>query len=140
MSKRTETTQVMAPGESLKEISARFKRWRETRVRGQRIPQHLWAEAVELAKKHGVEPVAGALRVNVDRLKARRERTDDRVQGAKVDTQFVEMLVAPMTQSGPRCDCCVELENSRGARMRVELNGHGLASLVGLCSAFWSAT
>jgi hypothetical protein len=45
-----------------------------------------------------------------------------------------------MTQSAHRCDCAVELENARGARMRVELNGHGLASLVGLCSAFWSAT
>ena len=32
MSKTTEITRVMAPGESLEEISARFKRWRETRV------------------------------------------------------------------------------------------------------------
>lgn len=140
MSKTTEITRVMAPGESLEEISARFKRWRETRVRGQYIPQHLWAEAVELGRKYGAEAVAGALRVNVDRLKARLERAGDRVQGTKVDSQFVEMLVAPMTQSAHRCDCAVELENARGARMRVELNGHGLASLVGLCSAFWSAT
>ncbi len=140
MGETTEITQVMAHGESLEEISAWFKRWRETRVRGQRIPQHLWAEAVELARSHGVEPVAGALCVNVDRLKARLEQTGDRVQGAKVDTQFVEMLVAPMPPSAQRCDCAVELENARGARMRVELNGHALASLVGLCSAFWSAT
>ena len=102
MGKTTEITQVMASGESLEEISARFKRWRETRVRGQRNPQHRWAEAVELAGKHGVEPVAGALRVNVDRLKARLERAGDRVQGTKVDAQFVEMLVAPMTQSARR--------------------------------------
>lgn len=140
MSKTTETTQVMVPVESLEEISARFKRWRKTRVRGQRIPQSLWTKAVELARKHGVEAVAGALRVNVDRLKARLERARDRVQGTKVDAQFVEMLVAPMSQSAHRCDYAVELENVRGARMRVELNGHGLASLVGLCSAFWSAT
>ena len=140
MSKTTEITQVMARGESLEEISARFKRWRETRVRGQRIPQHLWSEVVELARKHGVEAVAVALRVNVDRLKARLRQTHDRVQGTKVDTRFVEMLVAPMSQRAHRCDCAVELENARGARMRVELNGPALGSLVGLCSAFWSAT
>ena len=60
MSKTSEIAQVMARGESLQEVSARFKRWRETRVRGQRIPPQLWAEAVELARKHGVEGTAGA--------------------------------------------------------------------------------
>jgi hypothetical protein len=140
MSKTSKIAQVMAPGESLQEVSVRFKRWRETRVRGQRIPPQLWTEAVELARKHGVEGTAGALRVNVDRLKAQLGRTDDRVQGTQVDTRFVEMLVAPMTQRADQCDCAVELENARGARMRVELNGRALASLVGLCSAFWSAT
>jgi hypothetical protein len=39
---------------------------------------------------------------------------------------------------GPR-ECVVEVENARGAKMRVELNGAGLAGLAGLCSVFWSA-
>lgn len=139
MGKTTEITPVMAHGESLEDVVARFKRWRKTRVRGQHIPRHLWAEAVELASQHGVEAVAGTLRVDVDRLKARLEPAGDGVQGPKGNTQFVEMLVAPMTPSAQRCDCAVEMHNARGARMRVELNAHGLASLVGLCSAFWSA-
>jgi hypothetical protein len=33
----------------------------------------------------------------------------------------------------------VELENARGAKMRVQLDGPGVAALAGLCSAFWSA-
>jgi hypothetical protein len=49
MGKTTEITPVMAHDENLKAVSARFKRWRETRVRGQYIPRQLWAEAVELA-------------------------------------------------------------------------------------------
>jgi hypothetical protein len=139
MGKTTEIAPVMVHGENLKVVSARFKRWRETRVRGQHIPRHLWAEAVELANKHGVQAVAGTLRVDVDRLKARLEPAGDGVRGPKGKTQFVEMLVAPMTPSAQCCDCAVEVHNARGARMRVELNGDGLASLVGLCSAFWSA-
>jgi hypothetical protein len=139
MGKTTEIAPVMAHGESLEDVLARFKRWRKTRVRGQHIPRHLWAEAVELANKHGVEAVAGTLRVDVDRLKARLEPAGDGVRGPKGNTQFVEMRVAPVTPSAQRCDCAVEMHNARGARMRVELNAHGLASLVGLCSAFWSA-
>jgi hypothetical protein len=33
----------------------------------------------------------------------------------------------------------VELDNARGAKMRVELDGQGLAGLSVLCSAFWAA-
>jgi hypothetical protein len=33
----------------------------------------------------------------------------------------------------------VEMNNARGVKLRVELNGKGLAGLAGLCSAFWSA-
>ena len=36
-------------------------------------------------------------------------------------------------------DCVIELQNGRGATMRVELNGAGLASLAGVCSGFLSA-
>ena len=140
MGKVTDITPVMAQGESLQEIAARFTRWRETRMRGQHIPRHLWAAAVELATKHGVEAVAGVLRVDLERLKARLEPAGERAQGSKGDAQFVEMRVAPATPSAQRCDCTVELNNARGARMRVELNGDGLASLADLCSAFWSTT
>jgi hypothetical protein len=140
MGKTTHMTAVMAQGGSLQEISAQFMHWRETRIRGQHLPQHLWAAAVELARKHGVEAVAGVLRIDLERLKARLEPAGERAQGSKGDAQFVEMRVATTTQSAHRCDCTVELNNARGARMRVELNGDGLASLTELCSAFWSAT
>ena len=139
MGKTTDMTAVMAQGGSLQEISARFTRWRETRMRGQHIPRHLWAAAVELATKHGVEAVAGVLRVDLERLKARLEPAGERAQSSKGDAQFVEMRVAPAPPSAQRCDCAIELNNARGARMRVELNGDGLASLAELCSAFWSA-
>jgi hypothetical protein len=41
-------------------------------------------------------------------------------------------------QSG-QPQCVVELANARGARMRVELSGHGLGGLSALCSAFLEA-
>ena len=73
-----------------------------------------------------------------------------RVEGAgattprnRLATQFVEMksATAPPTPraSAAHPECVVELENARGAKVRVELNGAGIAALAGLCSAFWSA-
>ena len=45
-------------GESLEQLGLRLKRWREARVRGQRIPVQLWAAAVDMARQFGVQPVA----------------------------------------------------------------------------------
>ena len=62
-------------GESLEQVGARFKRWRERRVRGEHIPAVLWAAAVGMARRHGVHHVAGVLRVDQDGLKRRLERS-----------------------------------------------------------------
>jgi hypothetical protein len=35
-------------------------------------------------------------------------------------------------------ECVLELENAHGAKMRVQLNGQGLASLGLVCNSFWS--
>jgi len=126
-------------GESLEQLGERFKRWRETRVRGEHIPAHLWAAAVGMARRHGTYHVACALRVDQDRLKIRLERAGGAAHEGKIDTRFVELLVSPAPSAANLCECAVELENARGAKMRVQLNGNGLAGLAGLCSTFWSA-
>lgn len=124
-------------GESLEQVEQRFERWRETRARGEHIPAVLWAAAVGLAKRHGMYRVACVLRVDQDRLKRRLERAGGESQAGKVATRFVELLVSPAPAAASLCECAVELENARGAKMRVELNGNGLAGLAGLCSTFW---
>jgi hypothetical protein len=128
-------------GESLEQVGKRFERWRDARVRGEHIPTLLWAAAVAMAKQHGLHRVTHELRVDYDRLKRRLERAGGAAQGGKVGApRFVELTVSPALQPAAQslCECAVELENARGAKMRVELNGNGLAGLTGLCSAFWS--
>ena len=61
--------------ESLEQLGQRFKHWRETRVRSQRIPAQMWTAAVQMALQLGVQRVAKVLRVDYERLKRR-------VQGA----------------------------------------------------------
>src|SRR5262249_40535235 len=48
---RTPTTAVPA---EIQEAQLQFENWRQERERGGRIPENLWARAVELAKQHGV--------------------------------------------------------------------------------------
>jgi hypothetical protein len=126
-------------GESLEQVAQRFRHWRETRIRGEHIPPDLWAAAVGLAKAHSLERIAHELRVEHGGLKRRVERAGVVARGVKLDTQFVELFAAPAVIAAGMRECVVELENARGAKMRVELNGNGIAGLAGLCSAFWGA-
>jgi len=133
-----------SPGESLEQLGQRFKHWRETRVRGQRIPAQMWTAAVQMARQLGVQRVAKGLRVDYERLKKRVQGAGGvapagKIDTRKVDTRFVEMLVATPTAAPGRCECALELENAQGAKMRMELSGNGLGALGAVCSAFWSA-
>ena len=133
-----------SPGESLEQVGLHLKHWRETRVRGARIPVELWTAVAGLARQLGVQRVAKVLHLDYVRLKKRVQAGGGEAHSGKVDTRkvgarFVEMLVsAPSTAPG-RCECTVELENAQGAKMRLELNGNGLGALSTLCSAFWGA-
>jgi hypothetical protein len=122
--------------DSLEEIKRQLQHWRSVRKRGEHIPPPLWAAALSAVREHGAHRVAVELRLDYARLQRRVERAGDATRGGEVAAAFVE-LYAPAA-AGLR-ECVVEGENARGAKMRVELNGKGLAGLPGLCSAFWSA-
>lgn len=139
MDKTANVEQANGHGESLEQVEQRFRRWRESRKQGQRIPGALWAAAAGIAKQHGVHRVARALRLDYNGLKNRAGQAGPATRSPKVDAQFVELFAAPASTVAPVCECAVELENARGAKMRVQLNGHGLAGLERLCSSFWGA-
>ncbi len=149
----------------LEGVAKRFKHWRGSRVRGERIPVALWGQAVQMCQKHTPQRVASVLRLAPASLVQRLERSGDRVAaGPRLAAEFVEVLMstplvaeadfaasrlqsapvakrsAPMATATPAHDCVLELENMHGAKMRVQLNGAGLASLEPLLSSFWGAT
>ncbi len=55
----------------LAETAAALARWRNTCPRSARIPDALWSQAAELAQRHGVAPVAVALKLDYKSLKRR---------------------------------------------------------------------
>ena len=97
-----------------------------------------------MAEAYGLDRVVQELHVDYDRLKKRLEQTGGEIQARQASqggTQFVELTFTPAPQAEAQnvCECAIELENMHGAKMRVELNGKGLAGLAGVCSAFWNA-
>jgi len=129
---------VQVEGESLEELEQRFRRWREGRKRGDQIPSALWDAAVGMAGAHGVRRVANKLRLDSGSLT---RRVEGQAPADKAGTEFVEMFAAPLPVAAAAVmrECVIELENARGAKMRVELNGAGLAGLAHLCRGFWGA-
>ena len=99
MERTAKAGQARCHGPSLELAEQRFARWREARRRGARIPADLWEAAVDLAEAQGVQRVADALHLDVDRPGRRMQREADAapVSVGEADTQFVEMLVPAMT-------------------------------------------
>ena len=132
---------------SLERVRQPLQDWRAGRKLGERIPASLWAAAVDAAREHGLYRVAIDLHLDYAGLKRRFEGDGAMTPRGEVTPRFVD-LFAPAAPSAPaalaasaagHAQCVVEMDNARGAKMRVELSGQGLASLAGLCSAFWSA-
>lgn len=122
---------VTVPTE-IEETRLELENWRRERKRGQRIPENLWVKVVELARQHGVWPVARALNLDYSRLK-RRVGAGAEGGAMKAASAFVELI----PQGAGHCACVVEMEDARGARMRIEVKG-AAPDMTALSRAFWS--
>ena len=123
------------PG-ALEQVRRRFERWRRSRRRGTRIPESLWASAVNLAGTCGIHRTAKALRVDYYGLKKRVEQKGPFSRRLPEDGSvptFVELALPAETGSG---QCILELEDAAGSKMRVELRGFEAPDLAALTRSF----
>lgn len=137
------STAVRATGcsDALSQLKRQFEQWRAGRKVGARIPSDLWADAVTAAVEHGAYRVSAELHLDYVVLERRAALAGSNAAAGELAPRFVELFAAagPAVSATSRPQCVVELDNARGAKMRVQLNGHGLAGLSALCSAFWAA-
>ena len=145
MEATSKAVQTRECSDGLTQLKRQFDHWRAGRKVGARIPLELWAGAVTAAVEHGAYRVAAELHLDYAVLKGRAALAGGKAGKAaatELTPRFVELFApaGPTTLATSNPECVVELDNARGAKMRVELNGKGLAGLAGLCSAFWSAS
>jgi hypothetical protein len=143
----------------LEDLVEEFRRWRQTRTAGERIPVAMWDAAVQMCQEHAPKRVAYKLRVGLATLMRHLERgAQHSPMRSALETEFVEVFLSPTPRPVPTADtsvanarampeppakltptptpeCVVEMENGQGVKMRVQLSGLGLAQLATLCSA-----
>ncbi len=125
---------------TLSSVHREFVHWRSRRSRGQRIPKDLWSSAVDLAHEHGVSQTAQALGLDYYALKKRVEVESSVEVESKATAPVVEFLELPLAAASPSASCVVELEDGRGARLRVALEGTATREVEAVARALWAAS
>ena len=97
-------------------LAERFKTWRGSRRRGERIPEGLWQAAVELARRHGLSATAAMLKLSYYELKRRLGAGSTSPPGGSRASVFVEVPAMPLPPRGEECGT-VELVQAGGARL-----------------------
>jgi hypothetical protein len=121
-----------SPTPSIEEVRARFEQWRQTRQGKARIPDELWAAAVEVARRNGCNRTATAL--HVDGGKLRKQMLAAGAVGKKTAPPAFVELIAPAANSV--AEYTIELE---GGTLRIHCKGATATELAELSRALWSA-
>ncbi len=120
------------PTITLEEAKARFEQWRQNRQGKASIPDELWASAVEVARKEGLNRTSTELRVEWNHLKPRMANAQ-RPSPKATAPAFVK-LVAKGPPTLP--ECTIELEGRRG-ELRIELKNASASYLATLSRELW---
>jgi len=133
--------------DDVEQVRRRWAEWRSTHAVRSRLPEELWAAAVELVQRDGMDATARAL--DVDKPSLRKwtgrlhpappqptRRKSQAKQRANAVPAFVELLASG---SGTATSCMVEVESPRGAKLRLELKGIQPSELTELIRAFATA-
>jgi hypothetical protein len=101
----------------IQETRARLDAWRRTRKSGMPCPPEIWSEAVEWARRFGINPVCRALSLSFTDLKKRMAPIAEVRQAPRaVEPTFIE-LERPGFQAGVQGGLAVEVASPDGARM-----------------------
>ncbi len=122
--------------EPIAQLQRQLEQFRSTQPPRTKLPDALWQAAVDLARQHGVYPVAHPLKLDYMGLKKRLDGVPSPARKAASQAAFVE-LVAP--QPARLEECLIEFECSSGGKMRIQWKGPGLPDLPSLLRAWREA-
>ena len=129
------TSGPLAERVGLQPLARRFKLWRAARPRGQRIPDHLWQAAIEVARLHGLNPTVAALKLNYYDLQRRLQARRTPRPGSGGGSLFVEVPVVPGSPGhGERGT--IELVRASGERLVLRFADASPRDLLPLVQLF----
>jgi hypothetical protein len=130
---------MKAPMESpltLEAVAEHFEQWRRNKKKGERIPEKLWSEAIDLVDRYGVSQVTWTLRLSGTDLNKRRgivgtgqrrRSQDTKAAFVEIEPAVVQRAVGPPASAAP----WMELQRPDGLRLRIHpREGSELLALV----------
>jgi len=121
--------------EPIVQLQRRFDEFRSTQPHRTKLPETLWQAAVDLARQHGLHPVAHPLRLDYMGLKKRLEGVPG-PQKKMAAPAFVELIAShPATIS----ECVIEFDSSIGSKMRIQWKGSSTPDWASLLRAWREA-
>lgn len=117
---------------SVDEVRTRFEDWRQTRRGKARIPDELWAVAIAVARRDGINQTAAALHLDGGKLK-RLMLAAKPLPRKGMPPTFVE-LMTPHIGGAP--ECMIELED-QNRKLRIHWKGATAADVGGLSRLLW---
>ena len=126
---------ALAIPEPILQLQRQLEQFRSVQPRRTKLPEPLWQAAVELARQHGVYPVAHPLRLDYMRLKQRCDGVRNHRRKAPKPA-FVELL-AP--RSAALEGCVIEFESVSGGKMRIQWKASAPPDWVSLLRAWRDA-
>ena len=117
--------------EAILQLQRQLDQFRSTQPRRTKLPEPLWQAAVELARQHGIYPVAHPLRLDYMGLKKRLGGIPV-LRRKATKPGFVELIA-------PQEECVIEFEAPSGNKMRVQWKASTPRDWVSLLRA-WRET
>jgi hypothetical protein len=102
--------------EPVAQLQRQLEQFRSSQPRRTKLPESLWQAAVELARQHGVYPVAHPLRLDYTGLKKRLGGSPTSRRKA-TKAAFVELVGPARAQLE---ECVIEFESSGRSKMRIQ--------------------
>ena len=121
--------------EPIVHLQRQLDQFRSTQPHRTKLPETLWQAAVELAREHGLHPVAQPLRLDYMGLKRRLEGVP--VARKKATTPaFVELIAA---HPAAVAECVIEFESRLGSKLRIQWKGSAAPDWASLLRAWREA-
>jgi hypothetical protein len=121
--------------EAIVQLQRQLDQFRSIQPHRTRLPEALWQAAVELARVHGLHPVAQPLRLDYMGLKKRLGEVPV-VRRKAAAPAFVELISAHAATVG---ECVIEFESSAGSKMRIQWKNSSAPDWASLLRAWREA-
>ena len=120
--------------EAILQLQRQLDQFRSTQPRRTKLPEPLWQAAVELARQHGIYPVAHPLRLDYMGLKKRLGGIPV-LRRKATKPAFVELIAPHATP----LESVIEFESPSGGKMRIQWKASAPPDWVSLLRA-WRET